>query len=250
LKFNQDRKAQRVRVFELGRVFLRDASVNNSDTTVQGFDQPMHLAGLAVGGVDAPGWGYKERSVDFFDVKGDLEALLAPRHLTFENTHHPAMHPGRCARILCGAEAIGFVGELHPKWCQSYQVTQTPVLFEIDLAAALTRQVPKFTSVPRFQAIERDIAVFVAETVSHDMLLQAVWAAPSGGFLREVMLFDIYRPKVSSTQNITSGPSGKSMAVRVTLNGEESALTEQQIEDVVAAIVATLVDKVGAIQRA
>jgi phenylalanyl-tRNA synthetase beta chain len=83
LKFNQDRKAQRVRIFELGRVFLRDASVPSSDTSVKGFNQPMRLAGVAVGAVDAPEWGCKERPVDFFDIKGDLEALMAPSRLVF-----------------------------------------------------------------------------------------------------------------------------------------------------------------------
>ena len=133
LRFNQDRKAPRVRVFEIGRVFLRDASIISSDTTVEGFDQPMRLAGLAVGASDAPEWSSKDRAVDFFDVKGDLQALLAPERLTFVAAQHPAMHPGRCAQILKAGVAIGFVGELHPKWQQSYDLAQAPVLFEMNL---------------------------------------------------------------------------------------------------------------------
>ena len=250
LKFNQDRKTQRVRVFELGRVFLRDASVVGSDTTVQGFDQPMRLAGLAVGAVDTPEWGCKERAVDFYDVKGDLEALLAPTPLTFEAAAHPALHPGRTAKVLCDGVAVGFVGELHPKWRQSYDLAQAPVLFEIDLDAVLNRTVPKFTSVPRFQAVERDIAVFVDEKITHAALMQAIWAAPCGGVLRDAVLFDIYRPKTVQAEGAPVVPTGKSMAVRLTLNADDVALTEQQIEAAVAAVVANLVDKVGAVQRA
>jgi phenylalanyl-tRNA synthetase beta chain len=250
LKFNQDRKAQRVRVFELGRVFLRDASVVGSDTTVQGFDQPMRLAGLAVGAVDTPEWGCKERAVDFYDVKGDLEALLAPMPLTFEAIAHPALHPGRSANVLCDGVAVGFVGELHPKWRQSYEMVQAPVLFEIDLDAVLNRKVPKFASVPRLQAVERDIAVLVDEKITHAALMQAVWAAPCDGVLRDAVLFDIYRPKNVSAEGELMVPTGKSMAVRLTLNADDVALTELQIEAAVAAVVANLADKVGAVQRA
>ncbi|PIZ22789.1 MAG: phenylalanine--tRNA ligase subunit beta, partial [Comamonadaceae bacterium CG_4_10_14_0_8_um_filter_57_29] len=250
LKFNQDRKAQRVRVFELGRVFLRDASVTSSDTTVQGFDQPMRLAGLAIGAVDEPEWGCKERAVDFYDVKGDLQALLAPTALTFEPAQHPAMHPGRCARVLCAGQAVGFVGELHPKWRQSYDLAQAPVLFEIDLEAVLNRDVPQFAAVPRFQAVERDIAVLVDEAITHDALMQAIWSAPCEGVLRNAVLFDIYRPKSAPPDGAPVAASGKSMAVRLTLNAHDAALTEQQIEAAVAVVVSNLAAKVGAVQRA
>ncbi len=249
LKFNQDRKAQRVRVFELGRVFLRDASVAATDTTVQGFDQPMRVAGVALGPVDAPNWGDKDRAVDYFDVKGDLETLFAPTRLTFEAAEHPAMHPGRCARVLCGGHAVGFVGELHPKWRQSYDLVQAPVMFEVDLAAVLSRPVPRFASVPRLQPVERDIAVLIDENISHAALMQAIWAAPSGGMLRDAVLFDIYRPKVTDTNGTRSSPGEKSMAVRLTLNSEDATLSEQQIETAVAAIVVNLAKEVGARQR-
>jgi phenylalanyl-tRNA synthetase beta chain len=249
LKFNQDRKAQRVRVFELGRVFLRDDSVTNTDTTVQGFDQPMRLAGLAVGGVDAPEWGCKERAVDFYDVSGDLEAMFAPAKLSYQPAAHPAMHPGRCASVWCGGRAVGFVGELHPKWRQSYDIAQSPVMFEVDLEAVLARQVPKFESVARFQAVERDIAVLVSEQVTHAALMQAIWAAPCDGVLRDAVLFDIYRPKTPAQSTEPLGVPEKSMAVRLTLNSETATLTEQQIEAAVAAVVKTLVDQVGARQR-
>jgi phenylalanyl-tRNA synthetase beta chain len=249
LKFNQDRKAQRVRVFELGRVFLRDATVANTDTTVQGFDQPMRVAGLAVGGVDMPEWGCKERAVDFYDASGDLEALFAPAKLSYQPAAHPAMHPGRCASVWCAGKAVGFVGELHPKWRQAYDIAQSPVMFEVDLDAVLNRQVPKFEAVSRFQAVERDIAVLVGEQVTHDALMRAIWSAPSGDVLRDAVLFDIYRPKATAATGESSAAPEKSMAVRLTLNSDTATLTEQQIEAAVAAVVNALTEQVGARQR-
>ncbi len=245
-KFNQDRKAARVRVFELGRVFLRDAGAVNSDSTVQGFDQPLRLAGLAAGASDAPEWGVKERVVDFYDVKGDIEALLAPRQATFIAAQHPALHPGRCARVLVDGVAAGFVGELHPQWRQSYDLNQTPVLFELDLTVLLQRAVPRAQPVPKFQAIERDIAVLVAEQVTHDALMQAIWTAPLAGVLRDAVLFDIYRPKSADG----AATKEKSMAVRLTLNADDAALSEAQIDAAVATVVDTLAQRLGARQRA
>jgi phenylalanyl-tRNA synthetase beta chain len=251
LKFNLDRKAQRVRVFELGRVFLRDASVRNTDATVEGFHQPMRVAGMVCGNADAPQWGRKEQGVDFFDVKGDVEALLAPRKAVFAPAAHPAMHPGRCASVLLDGVSIGFVGELHPKWRQAYDLAQAPVMFELELDAVLQRDVPAFKSVSKFHAVERDIAVLVPESASHDALLGAVWAAPTAGLLRDAALFDIYRPKASQDAVAAAGTvAEKSMAVRLSLNSEDSTLTDDQIEVAVQAVLTTLKDRLGARQRA
>lgn len=240
LKFNQDRKAQRVRVFEIGRVFLRDARVGNTDTTVQGVDQPLRLGGLAVGASDAPGWSAKSRPVDFFDVKGDLETLFAPQTLRFEPVAHPALHPGRSARIVLGERAIGHVGELHPKWRQGYELAQAPVVFELDLEAVLGRHVPAYETVAKFQAVERDIAVLVQNSVTHDALLQAIWSAPVQGVLRQAELFDIYRPQDAAE---------KSMAIRLTLNSESQPLTDSDIEGAVSVIIGQLANRLGARQR-
>ncbi|MDO8278232.1 MAG: phenylalanine--tRNA ligase subunit beta, partial [Burkholderiaceae bacterium] len=161
LKFNVDRRAARVRVFELGRVFLRDASVADSDTTVAGFHQPMRVAGLAYGAVDALHWSGKPAATDFYDLKGDIQALLAPLVPTFEAAEHPALHPGRCALVRVDGQAIGHIGELHPRWRQSWELPHAPVLFELELDAVLRRPVPVAAPVARHQAVERDIAVVV-----------------------------------------------------------------------------------------
>lgn len=249
LKFNQARKQARVRVFELGRVFLRDASVKSTDTTVEGFDQPMRVAGLASGGADVLQWGRKEQGVDFFDVKGDVEALLAPLQASFLPGIHPAMHPGRCAQVVLEGRAIGFVGELHPQWRQQFDLAQAPVLFELDLDAVLRRRVAEFKPVAKLQPVQRDIAVVVADDVTHAALMAAIWAAPTSGLLRDAQLFDVYRPKLAKDAVATDGAADRSLAVRLTLNSDEATLSEEQIESTVKAIVDQLTANVGARQR-
>ena len=249
LKFNVARKAPRLRVFEIGRVFLRDPSIPESDTTVRGFDQPMRVAALASGSADTLQWGHKERVVDFFDAKGDVESLLAPRVAEFAPGTHPAMHPGRCAQVIVGGKAIGHVGELHPRWRQSYELAQAPMLFELELDPVLVRDLPVFSPVARFQAVERDIAVVVADSVTHMALMSAIWDAPTQGRLRDAQLFDVYRPKVAKDSAPEAAASERSLAVRLTLNGDDATLTEDQIETAVRAVVDQLQRAVGARQR-
>jgi phenylalanyl-tRNA synthetase beta chain len=247
VKFNVDRKASRVRVFELGRVFHKDASVQNTDTTVQGFDQPMHVAGMAFGSASPLQWGTKEQAADFFDVKADVEALLAPAVPKFEPAEHPAMHPGRCAKVLVNGQAVGHVGELHPRWRQGWDLSQAPVMFELLLDAVLHRAVPKSTGVAKFPNVERDIAVIVKDSVTFAQLMAAVNAANTQGLLRNAVLFDVYRPKADSA---AMAMDEKSLAVRLTLNSDEATLNETQIDAVVQAVVAELTVQVSARLRA
>ncbi len=247
VKFNVDRKASRVRVFELGRVFHKDSSVVNSDTTVQGFDQPMHVAGIAYGSASPLQWGTKEQAADFFDVKADVEALLAPAVATFAPAEHPAMHPGRCAQVSVKGRVVGHVGELHPRWRQGWELNQAPVMFELSLDAVLARAVPKSSGVAKFPNVERDIAVIVKDNVTHAQLMAAVHAAKTQGLLRHAVLFDVYRPKAESA---AMAMDEKSLAVRLTLNSDEATLNEAQIEGVVQAVVAELTAQVAARLRA
>jgi len=249
LRFNQARKVSRLRVFEVGCVFLRNAAIKNTDTTVEGFDQPMRIAGLASGGADTLQWGRKDQAVDFFDVKGDIESLLAPLRPAFVPGTHPALHPGRTANIVLGDKIIGVIGELHPKWRQSYEVPVAPILFELDLDAVLARKVPNAQPVAKHQSVQRDIAVVVADSVTYTDMVTAAWSAPTGGILRDVQLFDVYRPKPNKDSEAFEGATDRSLALRLTLNSEDSTLTEEQIEAAVKAVVAQLADGVGARQR-
>ena len=247
LRHNLARKTNRVRVFEFGRVFLRDASVADTDRTVAGFQQPLRVAGLAYGPADDLQWGSAERAVDFFDVKGDIEALLAPRQARFVRAEHPALHPGRSARVEIDGVAVGFVGELHPRWRQSYELPAAPVLFELDATALTTRVVPAFAGLPRQQSVWRDIAVIVDDQISHEAVMQAIASAPTQGLVRQARLFDIYKPK-APTGDI--GAQQRSLAVRLELLDDEATLTDERIDAATQAVFQTLQSQLGARQRA
>jgi phenylalanyl-tRNA synthetase beta chain len=234
LRYNLSRKASRVRVFEIGRVFRRDASVAAGDVTVQGIAQPQRVAGLAYGPAAPVQWGQSDKAVDFFDVKGDVEALLAPRVARYVAADHPAMHPGRCAAVELDGDIIGHIGELHPRWRQAYELPQAPVLFELDLAAVQRRDVPQAKPVPRQQAVVRDLALVVSEQVTHEALTATLRADPTG-LVRSATLFDIYKP-ASPTADIPAGH--RSLAVRLELLDDEATLTDDRIEAAKAQAVA------------
>ncbi|MBI5717086.1 MAG: phenylalanine--tRNA ligase subunit beta [Burkholderiales bacterium] len=252
LRHNLAHKAARVRLFEVGRVFRRDPGVRDGELTVAGVDQPPRIAALAYGPVDAPQWGVRERAVDFFDLKGDLEALLAPRAPTFEPATHPALHPGRSARVRLDGEDVGFVGELHPRWRQSYELPQAPVLFELDLAALQRSQLPAYQGVPRQQSVWRDVALVLGERtaqVTH-AALEACLRADPAGLVRSATLFDLYRPSTAAPSGAGVSIGERSMAYRLELRDDAATLTDERIEAAVAAAVARAAAAFGARLRA
>ena len=233
LRLNLARHAERVRVFELGRVFRRDVLVVDGADTVAGVDQPVRLAVLAYGPVDIAQWGSKARLADFYDVKGDIEALLAPRGARFVADQHPAMHPGRCARVELDGQGIGHVGELHPQWRHAYELPHAPVLCELDLDAVQRRKLPLAQALPRHQSSWRDIALVVADTIGHDKLVQ-VLANDGEGLIRSVTLFDVYRP---AQPGGGIGAGERSMALRLEILDPAANLTDPRIDAAVAAAV-------------
>ena len=247
LRLNLSRKANRVRVFEAGRAFSRDAGVADGPASVAGVAQTMRLAGLVFGPADAPQWGTKDRSVDFFDLKGDIEALLAPRVARFVAAEHPSMHPGRCARIELDGVAIGFAGELHPKWRQTYELPLAPLLFELDAAALMQRDLPVHVPVQRQQSVWRDLSVIAGESVTHAALMRAIEGAGHAGLVRSSRLFDIYKPATTSGD---MQPGERSLSIRLELLDDESTLTDQRIEAVVADVLMALSQQLGMRLRA
>jgi phenylalanyl-tRNA synthetase beta chain len=222
-------------------VFRRDASVAASDTTVAGIDQPVCVAGLAYGDAVATQWGSAARRVGFYDVKGDLEALMAPLGLRCAPTQHPALHPGRSADLFVGEQRVGVLGELHPRWRQAYEVTHAPVLFELLLDAVLRREIPRFAAIPRQQPVQRDQAFVVSERVKHDQLMAALLDDPSG-LVRRATLFDLYRPGAAGDL----APGEHSMAVRLELLDDAGTLTDERIEVALMAARERARERVGA----
>ena len=246
MRFNLLRKTSHARVFEVGRVFMRDPSVTDTGISVAGVNQPLRIAGLACGRADELQWGEVDRGVDFFDVKGDVEALLAPRVANFVASGHPAMHPGRCARVELDGQVIGFIGELHPQWRQAYELPTAPVVFELDAAALMARDLPLFVPVQRHQSVWRDISVIAQEAVTHEELMQTVRAA-NGHLIRSTRLFDIYKP-ASPTGDMKAGE--RSLSVRLELLDDEVTLTDERIDVVVAEVLAALGARLGVRLRA
>jgi phenylalanyl-tRNA synthetase beta chain len=241
LRFNLARKASRVRVFEIGRVFMRDASVTDTDISVAGLSQPVRVAGLAYDSADEIQWGVKDRNVDFFDVKGDIETLLAPRVARFIPAAHPALHPGRSAHVEIDGRVIGFVGELHPEWRQAYELPGTPVLFELDADALVERELPVFRPLPRQQSAWRDIAVIAGENITYAALVETATSA-NAELVRTVKLFDVYKPAVTTAD---MAPGERSLALRLEILDDTGTLTDDRIEAVKAEVVNALTTRLG-----
>ncbi len=232
---NLKRQAERVRIFELGRCFYADA---NADT---GYRQPLRLAALAAGPAAPKQWGESTRSVDFYDIKGDLEALFAPRALRFERAQHPALHPGRSARVLLDGADIGIVGELHPRWRQKYELPEPVVLFEIELAPLLVAPMPHYDEVSRFPQVVRDLALVLPRTCMTQDLLDVLRAA-APDFVREIRLFDVYQGKGIA-------PESKSLAFRVTMQDTRRTLADADADAAIAALLSAARERFGALLR-
>ncbi len=235
---NQRRRQPRLQVFETGRVFERA----NFSTVgqVDGYRQTLRLGGLSWGPVVAEQWGAKTRATDFFDAKADVEALNLLGTLRFEAALHPAFHPGRSARILRDGQPVGWLGELHPRWVQKYELESAPILFELDSDLMAPVKVPTYAPVSAFPVVYRDLAVVVDAAMPVQTLLDQLWAdAPT--VLKDVVLFDQYQGK--------GVPEGaKSLAFRFTLQDTEKTLEDQMVESVMAKLLERLV-AVGATLR-
>lgn len=247
VRYNINRKAGRVRAFEVGAVFKRNGEVQDGPLAVAGFDQPKHVAAIAYGPAADEQWGMPTRAVDFFDVKADLEALFAPRQLRFAKAEHPALHPGRCATVELDGKQIGLVGELHPRWLQKYDLPQAPVLFEVDAAALCERVVPRYTEISKFPGATRDLALVVKQDVPAQRVIDAfnaeIAANPAGKIVQAVVLFDEYRGKGLETDE-------KSLAFRFSLQDTQSTLQDEAVDAIMAAVAESASTKLNARLRA
>lgn len=230
LRFNLNRKQPRVRLFELGRIFVAGDA---------GFDQPLRLGGLAYGSVAPEQWGDKARGVDFFDIKGDLEGLLWPLgDIEFRRAVHPALHPGQSAEIVAGGCSVGWLGALHPQWVQKYELAQAPMLFEVDAGPLMARALPCYAEVAKFPPVRRDLAVIVDENVDAGAML-AVCRKEAPSLVTELAIFDLYQGK-----GIDSGK--KSLAFRVLMQDTQKTLTDQEVDTVITHLTHVLSDRFGA----
>ena len=243
LRYNLNRKAARVRVFEVGTVFMRDDDVADGPLTVAGYAQPKRVGALAYGGATDEQWGVPARNADFFDLKADLVALFAPRTLRFATAGHPALHPGRSATVLLDDREIGVIGELHPRWQQKYELPGAPVLFEIDASALQRQTLPIHREISRFPSVTRDVALVVASDIPAQYLVDVFVAEqetnPTCRIMQAIVLFDEYRGKGLHENE-------KSLAFRFTLQDTQSTLQDDAVEGAIHAFVTAAQKKYNA----
>jgi phenylalanyl-tRNA synthetase beta chain len=265
LRYNLNRQATRVRTFELARVFRREKQQGDGPFEVAGIAQPLHLAALAFGPVAEEQWGIASRPADFFDIKGDLETLLHPGRARFEppaasDPGFAALHPGRSACVLLDGRRIGWIGELHPRVCQSFELPTAPVLLEIEVAPLLVCPLPVVGEVPRFPSLVRDIAMWMDEKVPAGEVLQDLRALAAGDpaldAVREISLFDVFRPRAgaASESGLAGGASGllnkdKSLAFRIVLQDTQRSLEERDADAARATIAEHLMRRWGGRER-
>jgi phenylalanyl-tRNA synthetase beta chain len=228
---NVSRRQPRVRLFEVGRCFERaDAG---------GYRQPVRLGGVAYGDALPEQWGSRPaRPVDFYDVKGDVEAVLAPRVAVFRPQAHPALHPGKSAVIELDGAYAGWIGELHPRWQRKYDLPAAPVLFELEYEALKNRGLPAYTEISKFPLVRRDIAVEVDEGVAYGAILEELNRARPP-IVTEIGLFDIYRGT-----GVEKGK--KSLAFSVLLQDTRKTLTDAEVESAVVQLRAVLTQRFNA----
>jgi len=232
VRYNLNRQVERVRVFEIGRVFRWSAAVDDGPLTVRGIDQPIHVAGIAYGLAVEEQWGTPKRFVDFFDVKNDVLPLLAGRAAVFASAQHPAMHPGRCASVSVEGAVIGWIGELHPALARKHELPRAPIVFEFVAGPLLVSAVPAYEEVSKFPAMVRDLAFLVPEATPAQALIEAIEGAGLA-FLRGVHVFDMYRGE--------GVPKGrKSLALRIVMQDTERTLTDPEVAAAVDRIRADL----------
>ena len=243
VRYNLNRKANRIRVFEIGSVYSRDAAVTEDGLTVAGFAQPKHLAALAYGALTEEQWGVVARDVDYFDVKADLEAMMTPHRLRFVPLAHPALHPRRSATVLLDAQVIGFIGELHPRLQQKYELPCVPILFEIETSALQSRPLPQYQELSKFPAVTRDLALTVAQAISVQELINTFEnekrCNPACNVVQAIVLFDEYRGT-----GMREGE--KSLAFRFTLQDTQATLQDDKVEAVMAALALAVNNNHGA----
>lgn len=221
LQNNLNRKQNRVRVFEIARIFRKE---NNQ------FVQTERVGGLVYGSALPEQWGEKSHPVDFYDLKADVETLLRGKNAAFVKAEHSALHPGRCAAIVVDGVNVGIIGELHPKWTQKYDLPQAPLLFELDMDAVLTTEKVRYQAVSKFQAGRRDLAFVLPENVAFADL-QAALGQVNNPIIQGIELFDVYRGAGLPENH-------KSLAVKISLQDMNATLTDETVEPIIQELIA------------
>ncbi|MCY0963675.1 phenylalanine--tRNA ligase subunit beta [Parathalassolituus penaei] len=234
--YNLKRQQSRVRLFETGLRFI---------PTADGLKQIPTLAMLVTGNRMATSWAETSQAVDFFDVKGDLESLLArtgaAESFRFVVDSLPALHPGQSARVERNGQTLGWIGALHPSLQKELGLRQVVYLVELDLDTLLDAAVPAFAELSRFPEMSRDLAIVVHQDVAVEQVLSGIRAV-AGEYLTDLTLFDLYMGKGID-------PERKSLALGLTWQHPSRTLTDDEVNSSVEAVLSHLNASLGATLR-
>jgi phenylalanyl-tRNA synthetase beta chain len=242
LKHNVNRQQSRVRLFETGLCFRpqeADSEVIDVDTIAQ---DPM-FSGVICGDLHHEQWAEQAQKVDFFDIKADVEALLAfsAADCAFEAAEHPALHPGQSACIKQDGEVVGWIGALHPQAQKALDIDPRVYVFEIKQSAIARNSIPAFAPLSRFPEVRRDLAILVDEAIPVADILSAI-NETSSNLVKETQLFDIYQGK-----GVDEGT--KSVAFGLILQEFSRTLTDNEVDAEIENIVSTLNQQFAATLR-
>ena len=238
--YNLNRQQSRIRIFEMGQCFVP------SEEGDLGLSQNMMLAGLICGSRAPVGWTSTKDKVDFYDIKGDLEAVFAQTGLaaefSFTADEHPALHPGQAASICRNGQKIGWIGQLHPKIQKRLGISTEAYLFQVDFSKIEDVRIPSFQEVSKFPEVKRDLAFLVDTSVPAQRLVNSAREA-AGKHLIDLKLFDVYQSKDVDSK-------GKSIALGLTFQDDSRTLTDEEINHAIDSVVSHLAEICGAELRA
>ena len=231
LVYNLNRKQERAMLFEIGASYHQE---NKS------YSEQTQVSGLCYGAFQPEQWGVPTKDVDFYDVKAHVEALTNMQ-AEYRQEAHPALHPGQSARVYINNKPIGWLGKLHPKWQQHYNLPKSTILFELALESLLQTKVTKYQEVSKFLPVRRDIAVVVDADLSVQAIIDAVNSAKIH-LVQQIQLFDIYQGKGIAEDK-------KSLAFLILMQDTNKTLLDIEAEDAMANLLKLMQKQFGAILR-
>ncbi|QCF25429.1 phenylalanine--tRNA ligase subunit beta [Hydrocarboniclastica marina] len=232
--FNQNRQQQHLRMFETGLRFRKQAGE---------IEQEPMLAGLIVGRRRPENWANDKQSVDFYDMKGELESLFEVLGISPEWTRdsHPSLHPGQSARLVLGGETIGWAGALHPQLQKAQEVNGACYIFELCLTPVLTGYVPNFKEFSKFPEVRRDLAIIVSKEVSWREVEARVLES-AGEHLTGLRVFDVYGGGAI-------GEDKQSLAISLFWQHPERTLQDEEVQAVFESVIAHVREQLHATLR-
>ena len=231
LGYNLNRKQDRAFLFEIGAVFhLFDGT----------YQETARISGLAYGSAKPEQWAAANTDIDFFDVKAHVDAIVG-KACSYEKSEHSALHPGQTARILLDGKPIGWLGKLHPKWQQHYDLAKSTYLFELDASTALNRELPVYQEVSKLLPVRRDVAIVLDEHIAAEAVLSAIRKAAIP-LVQDVALFDLYQGKGIADNK-------KSLALSVLMHDTQRTLTDSDVDTAIAGLLELLSNNFGAALR-